>query len=284
LLSAVVEVALGLSFLYFILSLMCSALNEVIAGVAALRARTLVKGVRHLLGSDVEADRFYAHPLVESLYRPRRKPSYIPPDVFALAVVDLYVPQVLQDEPALIVAAGTTDRLRRTLELLWREAEGDVVAFRNNVEKWFNDTMERVSGWYRRQAQIFLFVFALLISIGMNVNTVGIAQRLWTDAPLRAAVAGSAATVSPPPTGPTPVPVTDGLQRLNDDYRRLEASRLPLGWAADNRPSAWWVGAGGWGLTVLAISLGAPFWFDVLTRAAKLREAGPKPEPSSSGR
>jgi hypothetical protein len=260
---------------------MCSALNELIAGLAALRARTLVQGIRHMLGSGVEADRFYAHPLVESLYRPRRKPSYIPPDVFALAVVDLNVPEVLLGASDLAFAAGTTVRLRRTLELLWQEAEGDAVVFRKKLEKWFDDTMERVSGWYRRQAQIFLFVFSLLITIGLNVNTVGIAQRLWTDAPLRAAVAASAATVSPPPTGPAPVPATDALQRLNDEYRRLEASRLPLGWAADNRPSAWWVGAGGWALSVLAISLGAPFWFDVLTRAAKLRETGTKPEASS---
>jgi len=41
---------------------------------------------------------------------------------------------------------------------------------------------------------------------------------------------------------------------------------------------------GGWLLTIMAMSLGAPFWFDVLSRLSRLRSSG-KPEaplPASS--
>jgi hypothetical protein len=34
----------------------------------------------------------------------------------------------------------------------------------------------------------------------------------------------------------------------------------------------------GWLLTIFAISLGAPFWFDVLNRFMNLRSAGKSPE------
>jgi len=275
-LSAVLEVALGLSFLFFVLSLICSALNEAIAGVFALRARTLDQGVQHLLDSPGEADRFYRHPLIQSLYRPRRKPSYIASDRFALAVVDLYLPQVLRGETEPAFAPGTTPRVQQVFELLWLEAAGNVDAFRKNVEKWFDETMERVSGWYRRRAQLILLALAVVATVVLNVNAVGITQRLWTDAPLRAAVAGAGVTAATSPTGSTPAP--DPLQRLNDEYRRLDASKLPLGWAKENRRSAGWVALSGWAITVLAISLGAPFWFDVLSRAAQLRASGAKPE------
>jgi hypothetical protein len=34
----------------------------------------------------------------------------------------------------------------------------------------------------------------------------------------------------------------------------------------------------GWFLTIVAVSLGAPFWFDVLNKIVKLRNAGRVPE------
>jgi hypothetical protein len=38
--------------------------------------------------------------------------------------------------------------------------------------------------------------------------------------------------------------------------------------------------AAGLAITVLAVSLGAPFWFDLLNKLANLRASGPKPQPS----
>ena len=35
----------------------------------------------------------------------------------------------------------------------------------------------------------------------------------------------------------------------------------------------------GWLITALAVSLGAPFWFDLLNRLVKLRGTGTKPKP-----
>lgn len=274
--SAVLEVAVGLSFLFFVLSLICSALHELLASAFAFRARTLAQGVRHLLDGKEETDRFYAHPLIKALYRRGRGPSYIPSELFALAVLDLHLPQVV-GESGPDFSGVPSPQVRDSLRLLWREAGGEVGAFRHNVEKWFDDTMERVSGWYRRRAQLILLGLALTATVALNVNTIGIAQRLWTDAPLRSAVASSATAE---PATQSPGATSDALQRLQADYRRLDASKLPLGWSKEVRPNSWWVGIGGWLLTVLAVSLGAPFWFDVLSRASKLRATGDKPEES----
>ena len=39
----------------------------------------------------------------------------------------------------------------------------------------------------------------------------------------------------------------------------------------------------GWIITILAISLGAPFWFDILNKVASIRSSGTKPASASRG-
>ena len=62
----VVDIALGLFWLYLVLSLTASAVQEWIAGVVGLRASNLRAGLRSLLGDDY-ARRLYEHPLVRNL-------------------------------------------------------------------------------------------------------------------------------------------------------------------------------------------------------------------------
>src|SRR5713226_3383259 len=107
--SEILDVALGLVFTYLLLSLICTAANELLAGLLNLRGRKLFAGIENLLyGSDLPAqapDRtrdlqvtdVYDHPLIRSLYR-RRWPSYIPSTNFALAVIDSLLPAAFTTE------------------------------------------------------------------------------------------------------------------------------------------------------------------------------------------
>jgi hypothetical protein len=67
---------------------------------------------------------------------------------------------------------------------------------------WFNHQMDRVSGWYNRQAQYIVIVFAALVVAVTGLDTIEIAQRLYAAPALLSAaesrVAGAFAT--PPPT------------------------------------------------------------------------------------
>jgi hypothetical protein len=77
------DVAIGLIFLYILLALACSALNEAIATMVGLRARYLQLGILNLLSgapqvteAGVEsAKAFYRHPLVQGLIRPGHGPD-----------------------------------------------------------------------------------------------------------------------------------------------------------------------------------------------------------------
>jgi len=285
-LSTVLEVVIGLSFVFFVLSLVCSGINEFLAALLRLRSKTLRRGLAELLGSKAEADKLFDHAAIKSLYRRNRRPSYIPTEKFTLAVLDRYLDDAAigpSASPEKITQAldKLPHDLRAPLKLFWKDANHDIAVFRTHVEGWFNDTMQRVSGWYRRQTQYMLLGLGIALAVALNVNTVTLAQRLWTDAPFRAAIAEQAKTVEPPP-GSAPGDLGDAIRRIEQSYSRVERLKLPMGWtkSARDRPWAWLHGIPGWLLTGLALAMGAPFWFDLLNKASGLRSAGTRPAPA----
>jgi hypothetical protein len=284
-LSTVFEAVTGLSFLYAFLSLIASGTNELISSALALRARTLEKGVAHLLADPAEASAIYNHPLIQSLFRSRRRPSYIPPDKFALALLDRKVTPAVgagADQATAISTAIqqlSAGRVKDTLDVLWRDAKHDADRFRRDIEGWFDDTMERVSGWYRRLVQAILFGIGAVMAVGLNVNTLTVAQRLWTDGPLRTAVVEQAQRAVPPAAADKQG-VKDALDNVHSGLKGIGELSLPIGWDKEARPTSWYGAVAGWALTALAISWGAPFWFDLLGRVARVRSSGVRPEAS----
>jgi hypothetical protein len=289
---AALEVALGLIFVYLILSLACTALNETVSSLLSWRAKFLRQGIANLLDPADHANgmqlagRLYTHPLVNALIRPyppggrARYPSYIPSRTFVNALLDFdasgaarTVEDAIQHVPS--------DQAKKALTALYARAEGDVIQFRRSVEEWFDDAMERVSGWYRRRVQLMMWAFAALIVIPLNVDTIRIAQNLWSEDTVRAAVVAraDAATQS-----------TD-LHEFAQDVDAIDQLEIPIGWGVEDRPS----GATDWllvalfkalglVLTAAALTLGAPFWFDMLSKVARIRSAGAPPPASDAVR
>ena len=101
--SPIVDVAMGLVFFYVTLSLVCSSIQEIIASVLGLRSRNLRKGIRNLIGSEY-AEAMYDHPLIKGLRKPKRLPSYIKPEIFSTALIDM-ISRDKTDENAIDTAA-----------------------------------------------------------------------------------------------------------------------------------------------------------------------------------
>ena len=90
--STVMDVVIGLSFVYLLLSLFCSALNEAVAAVLALRQASLRRGIEVIVRSPALQQMIYNHPLIVGLSHGtwwRKLPSYIPADIFAAALQDI---------------------------------------------------------------------------------------------------------------------------------------------------------------------------------------------------
>jgi hypothetical protein len=304
--NAALDVLIGLIFLYFLLSIVCSSVQEAIAAAIGLRARNLEQGVRSLLDNDQgNTDTFYKHWRIQALIKPGkvvkwRYPSYIPARAFALTLLDTFAPPTSGHSDDLIArakraiapkgAAAGHDTIRGLLVDALDDARGDVDRFRTTLEGSFNEVMDRASGWYKRRVQLILFVIAIVLVAAINADSFAIGQRLWKDPALRAATVANATKI-----------VTAGqaqcVKQTKDQgpaattaacVSSVQALSLPIGWSHSTSPHslADVLGKiGGLLVTAFALTLGAPFWFDLLGKVANLRGSGnvPKPPPAPSG-
>ncbi|HEU4596027.1 MAG TPA: hypothetical protein VFS10_12875 [Pyrinomonadaceae bacterium] len=378
--SNILEIALAMIFVYLLMSLLCSAVAEYIEAKRNFRAKDLERGIRLLLDPQEQegragatplskdesvAGRLYNHPLVKSLYRGEKLPSYIPSRTFALALWDMAFPadvrpadggdthnlatirQAVRDNQVV------SEEVKTALLALIDDAGGNFDKARANIEEWFDSSMDRVSGWYKRRVHFFLLLIGFGAAALINVDTINIARALATNETLRKgvvavaekaaedeSVAGIPLAAATPATTPTPAPTprpaanansnagavstpapaatrtpatatnanqptprattTAGAAESPDEAARkitalrgqLDQLGLPVGWvraktemqngrevitnANDPRrfPDSVW----GWllkviglAITALAISQGAPFWFDLLNKIIVIR-------------
>ena len=66
-------------------------------------------------------------------------------------------------------------------------------------------------------------------------------------------------------------------ERIRQTLGNLEQLGIPLGWQAKPKNEEWPNKLIGLLLTTFAISLGAPFWFDILNKVINLRSSGKAP-------
>ncbi|HEY5074974.1 MAG TPA: hypothetical protein VII34_09785, partial [Pyrinomonadaceae bacterium] len=87
--SGILDVVIGLVVIYLQLSLVCTAVHELIASGFKKRAKELERGLGQLLSNPQLVAKFYSHPLIKGLRPDGRKPSYIPSPTFAVALMDI---------------------------------------------------------------------------------------------------------------------------------------------------------------------------------------------------
>ena len=277
--SNVLEVAIGLVFVYFLLSLLCSTINEqVIARFFALRANTLEEGITSMLANSQGnqlVTQLYENPLIKGFSQKAasgkpRKPSYIPANAFAVALMSMDVVQAYKNN-----TAAPNIPIPESLASLINKASKDTAPDLARIETWYNDTMNRVSGWYKRRVQLIIFALGLVIAVALNIDTISIITGLSNDTVIRATIVSEA-------QGAAASPSNASLGTLQKSIGQIQ---LVVGWSISTLPAGVW----GWILkivgllaTTFAVSLGAPFWFDVLNKFISVRSSGPPPQTSAS--
>jgi hypothetical protein len=327
--SAILDVAIGIAFVYLFLSLICSVVNEGIASIFSLRAKNLVRGIDSLFSESKIADgrRFveaiYAHGLIRGLYKNPAKvddttvaqaasaadprtldlssldlsslrlpsvftlveqwspnlPAYIPSPTFATALIDIVAPpdpskaRVLDDVRQGIEKLPVSPTRQALLSLV-AATEKDVAEFQQKVEGWFNDSMDRASSWYKNRAQVILLLIGVVVSVGLNVDTIKLAQTLWNNPLERQATVELAENYVA--THKQPINNDADFKTQADNIAALgQQLPFPFGWQtwAPKSHFYWLEALAGWAITALALSLGAPFWFDTLNKFMQVRSA-----------
>jgi hypothetical protein len=241
----------------------------------------------------------------------------------ALVDVDGERPLTFKRVRDAILQLPDSSDVKAALLSLANSAENDIAALRGHVEKWFDDAMDRLSGAYKRHVTIWIFALGFLVAAGTNADSILLVQRLEHEDALRAAVTSRAEHVESAASKPSAdgQPAGQGASQGSAASVRSAAPDASRLWAdaeqlkqldllfwdttqltsaedeaghplAMRRPewSASWLRwlvlkLAGLVMTGLAVSLGAPFWFDLLGRLVNLRATGAKPAktaPSSA--
>jgi hypothetical protein len=266
--------------------------------------------------------------------------------------------------------------VKKALQTL-ADASQNPAKMRENVENWFDSSMDRVSGFYKRRSQLIVLLLGLALAILLNVDSVALVRVLSTDRAMRDSLVAAAAEYarnnptppansssantnasapngggadpkstttsnlnpasgnsnraaskngnSSPPTAagnangagaknqnstsgsannsnqsttntnssssgspttagspkPTPTPGCDTPEcRVKENLSIIQSLGLPIGWNRSDPPDTrsiyaspghWALRVLGWLITALALSLGAPFWFDLLNKFMVIR-------------
>lgn len=293
--SAILDTAIGLVFVFLLLSLIATAVQEALQVWLRSRSKHLEAGIRRLLNDGAGtslADALYQHPLIRGLYNasdPKDRPSYIPTRNFALALLDMVArgtdpndqqqatgmaPPISVEGIRLTVHRIGNEPVQRAILAALDTAEGSLVRAQRNLEEWYDSAMDRVSGGYKRQTQKFLIFLGVALAVGANVDAIAVTKRLYHDKPVRDAVVQQATAY----TAAHP----DSAEKIAALQARLDSLPLPIGWP---RPQPhgfveYAIMILGWLVTGLAVSLGAPFWFDLLNKFMVIR-ATVKPKEKS---
>jgi len=310
------DLVIGVSFIFLMLALTCTTINETIAGIINSRGKTLAKGIDALLQDPTLKKDLYEHPLIQGIQLQKgdkpRLPSYINSNKFALALMDILTGPASANDPEALKKGIDSLPNEKTKKLL--RAVLDNPRFATNQERleaWYEQGMGRVSGWYKRTTQIRVYVLAALVTLVMNADALKMIRTLWNNPTMSAVLVENAKARlekgrpdtevqpmvtydnpdDPTASTPTEIPARDVV---TDEERKLLGQ--VAGWDSDwygdwpgHEKSGFWGWIGyllthrllGWLITILAVSLGAPFWFDTLSKFMNVRNAGKPPEKNA---
>jgi hypothetical protein len=306
--STILEVFIGLILVFLLVSVICTSVREGIESFRRTRAAYLERGIRELLddrNGDKLAKAIYEHPVISGLYSGKYEsgskeispglmeagnelPSYIPSGNFAVALMDLIARGPVEgattapDAPGISVETIKENvrrignpNIERVILTAVDFAKGDINKLQLELEGWFNSGMNRVSGWYKRSTQKIVFIIALFVVVGLNVNTITIANYLSKNETARKMLVEQAVSVSKDSNY-----IKQGYQEARADLNELN---IPIGWShgfasayvdGPKSDGLWSTGIGpllGWLVTAIAAMLGAPFWFDMLNKFIVVR-------------
>ncbi len=215
----ILDLLISVVLIYALLSLLVSVLLEWWNHFRKARAIQLKLSILQLLNDPLNlqfGELFYSHFLIDGMQNKaeKRPPQYISSMLFADVLMDIIGNRVLHDYPVELIgesssqgkqyklgakAEGLTtlqrfkyglDQLRPspltdTLQSFFLKCEGNQENLKKMLAAWFDDYMDRASGWFKSQQRNKLFFFGFLVAIALNVDTLHLVRVISLDDTLR---------------------------------------------------------------------------------------------------
>jgi hypothetical protein len=224
--SVVLDVVIGLVFIYLLYSLLITILGELAISWLGVRARILRKAVEKMLNDgypekaktgiekvwyelgdfflrepeefkDSFAGKFYDQPSIKYLTRSQKrspflfrqsKPSYFSGRNFAETIIQIFRNEGAgKDDMERIRFSLVHNRLKLQPETLAHfknlehESANDLETFKTKLTQWFDETMDRASGWYKNKLRIILFLLGFFLAVAFNLDTIKMVSLLSKD-------------------------------------------------------------------------------------------------------
>lgn len=251
--SAILDVAIGLVFVFLLVSLVCSQINDKIGEWLRMRAKGLEEGLRkYITGQTTLTTDLYANPLIQSLIpedawvtqflqdkpllskliRAPKNPLNIPPKTFALALFNLLVPNpatgvtTIGELQAAVNNLPANSPIRAPLLTIIATANNSVETVRGNLEAWYDSAMTKTTKLYQAHMWRLALAIGLSIAVLLNIDAVGIGANLWTDSALRSSLVAEANKYA------------QGTPEKARALEQLNALNLPIGWQVTTAPDA----------------------------------------------
>jgi hypothetical protein len=180
----------------------------------------------------------------------------------------------------------------------WEDVPGaeDVLqnlhSINDDIERWFELAKNGFQELYERRIRVWSFWTSLVVVVILNANLFDLYRQFSSDTALRDAVvarteqafsSGKITTTTTATALPSDSAMTDSIMqevRLIQDVLKSEGFQL-LGWNVKTiKPSQteswvghWFMNILGWLAMALLVSLGAPFWYDVLRTMFGIKNA-----------
>lgn len=148
------------------------------------------------------AGKFYDYPSIKYLSRTEAEkpglfkhtyPSYISSETFALTVINMLAEKGIGktkiEQVAFALKVNSLHIQPETLKhigLLLDDASQDFDAFKAGLMRWFEETMDRTTGWYKKRFSRILFWLGFVIAMTYNVDSIRIGKILANDKEARA--------------------------------------------------------------------------------------------------
>jgi len=319
----ILDLIIGVIFIYFLLSLICVALQEIKSRLRNERSLNLKKWICDNFnmddGRDELGSRLWHNIIIDGLTQEGRGASYIPKEVFVSALLDeIHYESNDRQEKRDYKAAPEKEkaeadekikrlknpfdfdtiresiescsllpfRIKRVLRQIHSESNGNMDSFRERLERWFDQAMERNAGTFKKKAQTSVLIFSVVVAIALNADSIRLVRYFYEHPAEATRVVEIAQKYVNDSTwvneAANDTTVSQQIKNLQATMTQIADLKLPLGWNAKvYEQDGFWIyvikALAGWLITALAVSLGAPFWYDILNKLVDLRSSGRKP-------
>jgi len=308
--TAWIDVAIGLTLVYLGTSLFVTVINEFIAQLFNLRGKHLCNSLKTLIADENIRDVLKKNPALKTFFEnnPKNPPAYIDTNLLSRLMLGSLTSgskvSDTVDELVDEINSWNDSELKSQLLALAHTAGTKTDNLVNAVSDWADRTLTMLGGNYKRNLQTISFWIGLLVVIILNLDSVALTERLYQDKEARNAAVelGLQITKTTNKAAFDHCMAKSSQERKNDSAciplmglvdvvqgRNKSLGQLPIGWTNMSQsstspfgfisPDAWsWASRlAGWLLTAFAVSLGAPFWFDLLNKFINIRYGSRKP-------